>query len=301
MISYLDPSAQQFLNALGGVFQRMTQAQLQLTSGKKLNVVSDAPDSVSPLLQARARLADNNQTQANLGLVKTEVDTAETSLQSAVSLAEQVRTWGAQAANGLNSAATQTTLANQITGALQQIVSIANTSVDGRFLFSGDSDQTQPYSFDATQPVPTGAYQGSAATRQVRDPDGSTFSVAKSAQEIFDSPDPTQSVFGSITALTNAVASNDPTAIAAVLPNVSTALTYLNRQLAFYGNVQTRVASAVSSAANRNVTWKSQISGLEDADATAAVLQLNTASTDYNAGLASRAKIPQKSLFDYLG
>jgi flagellar hook-associated protein 3 FlgL len=138
MISYLDPSAQQFLNALGGVFQRMTQAQLQLTSGKKLNVVSDAPDSVSPLLQARARLADNDQTQANLGLVKTEVDTAETSLQSAVSLAEQVRTWGAQAANGLNSAATQTTLANQITGALQQIVSIANTSVGGRlYVFGG--------------------------------------------------------------------------------------------------------------------------------------------------------------------
>jgi flagellar hook-associated protein 3 FlgL len=301
MISYLDPSSQQFLNALGSVYQRMTQAQLQLTSGKKLNVVSDAPDSVSPLLQARARLADNSQTQANLGLVKTEADTAETSLASAVTLAEQVRTWGAQAANGLNSAATQTTLANQITGALQQLVSTANTSVDGRFLFSGDSDQTQPYSFDATQPVPTGAYQGSAATRQIRHPDGSVFSVAKSAQEIFDSSDPTQSVFGSITALANAVASNDPTAIAAALPDVSTALTYLNQQLAFYGNVQTRVAGGLTTTANNNVTWKSQISSLEDADPTSAILQLNAASVDYNAGLASRAKIPQKSLFDYLG
>ncbi len=301
MISYLDPSSQQFLNALNGVYQRMTQAQLQLTSGKKLNVVSDAPDSVSPLLEARARLADNDQTQTNLGLVKTEVDTGETSLESAVSLVEQVRTWGAQAANGLNDPATQTTLANQITGALQQLVSAANTSVDGRFLFSGDSDQTQPYSFDATQPVPTGAYQGSAATRQIRHPDGSVFSVAKSAQEIFDSPDPAQSVFGSVTALENAVASNDPTAIAAALPNVSTALTYLNQQLAFYGNVQTRVAGGLATTANNDVTWKSQISSLEDADATAAVLQLSTASTDYNAGLASRAKITPKSLFDYLG
>jgi flagellar hook-associated protein 3 FlgL len=301
MISSLDPSSQQFLNALGGVYQRMTQAQLQLTSGKKLNVVSDAPDSVSPLLEARARLADNTQTQTNLGLVKTEVDTAETSLESAVSLVEQVRTWGSQAADGLNGAATQTTLANQITGALQQIVSLANTSVDGRYLFSGDSDQTQPYSFDATQPVPTGAYQGSAATRQVRLPDGSTFSVANSAQQIFDSSDPTKSVFASITAMQNAVASNDPTAIATALPNVATALTYLNQQLAFYGNVQTRVASGLESTANSDVTWKSQISSLEDADATAAVLQLNTASVDYNAALASRAKIPQKSLFDYLG
>jgi flagellar hook-associated protein 3 FlgL len=300
MISYLDPNAQQFLNALGGVYQRLTQAQLQLTSGKKLNVVSDAPDSVSPLLEARSRLADNDQTQTNLGLVKNEVDTAESSLESAVGLVEQVRTWAAQGATGLNSATTQTTLASQITGALQQLVSTANTAVDGRFVFSGDSDQTQPYSYDATQPVPTGAYQGSAATRQVRNPDGTVYSVAKSAQQIFDSSDPTQSVFGSITAIINALASNDPTAIAGALANVGTSLTYLNQQLAFYGNVQTTVASGLNATANNSVTLKSQISSLEDADPTAAVLQLNTANTDFNAALASRAKLPQKSLFDYL-
>jgi flagellar hook-associated protein 3 FlgL len=300
MISTLDPASQQFLNDLGGVYQRLTQAQLQLTSGKKLNVVSDAPDSVSPLLQERASLADNAQTKTNLGLVKTEVDTAESALQNAVSLVEQVRTWSTQGATGTSSAASRTQLASQMTDTLQQLVAVANTSVDGRYLFSGDSDQTQAYTFDATQPVPTGAYQGSAATRQVRHPNGSTFSVSESAQQIFDSTDPTQNVFASITAMSQALASNNDAAISAALPNVSSALTYLNQQLAFYGTVQTKVADGLNASSNNDVSLRAQISGLEDADATAAVLQLNTASVNYTTALASRAKMPIKSLFDFL-
>ncbi len=301
MISNLDPASQQFVNDLGSIYQRLSQAQLQLTSGKRLNVVSDAPDSVSPLLDTRARLADNDQTRTNLGLVKTEVDTAQNALQNAVSLMEQVRTWATQGATGTSTADTRTQLAGQMLDTLQQLVSVANTSVDGRYVFSGDSDQTQAYSFDATQPVPTSAYQGSAATRQIRHPNGSSFAVSESAQQIFDSPDPSQSVFASITAMSAALASNSDTAITAALPNVTSALTYLNQQLAFYGNVQTKVADGLNAASNNDVSLQTQLSSLEDADATSAVLQLNSAATDYSTALASRTKMPLKSLFDFLG
>ena len=36
----------------------------------------------------------------------------------------------------------------------QQMVSLANTSLSGRYIFAGDTDQTAPYTYDVTQTDP---------------------------------------------------------------------------------------------------------------------------------------------------
>jgi flagellar hook-associated protein 3 FlgL len=301
VISFLDSASQSFLTGMDQIQQRAQRAQTQMTTGLKLNTVSDEPDSVSILWQTRSQLSETQQIDANLGRVKTEVDSGEGALQSAVTLLERAQTLGAQGASGTSTASTRQDLAGELGSVLQQLVSAANTNVAGRFIFSGDSDQQAPYTIDLTQASPISAYQGSNATRQVQSPDGSLFSVAKTAQEIFDSPNSQDNVFTSINNLRQALLNNDAPGIASALGDVQTAGAYLNQQLAFYGTVQDRVASATDFSKNYETQLQTQLSGIQDADLTQSLTELQLASTQQQAALASRAKLPRTSLFDFLG
>ncbi len=195
----------------------------------------------------------------------TEVDTAQSVLQTAVSLVERAQTLGAQGASDTSDAQTKQDLAGELGSVLQQLAAVANTTVEGRYIFSGNSDQTAPYSIDLTQANPISAYQGSAATRQALAPDGSTFAISLTAQQIFDGSDGTQNVFTSINNLRQALLNGDTAGAASAMSNVQSAGTYLNQQLAFYGTVQNRVASATDFGQTYVTELQSQLSGIQDA------------------------------------
>ncbi|MGD0297146.1 MAG: flagellin [Bryobacteraceae bacterium] len=301
MISPLSASSQSFLVGLDQIEQREQQAQTELTTGLKINVVSDAPDEISTLLQTRADLSQAQQINSNLGIVTTEANTAQTALQNAVSLVDQAQSLGTQGASDLASSDTQQNVADQLGTVLQNLVGLANTTVGGRYIFSGDDDQQAPYSIDLTQSSPISPYQGSPATRQIQASDGSQFAVSLDAQTIFDSPDATQNVFTSINNLRQALLSNSgASAVTSALADVQTADTYLNQQLAFYGNVQDEVSSASNDAQNNITNLQTQLSGIQDADEAAAITQLTEGQTAQQAALVSRSQLPKTSLFDYL-
>lgn len=300
MLSALNPTSQAFVTSLDQISAQMSAAQQQLSTGLKVTEVSDAPDSISTLLQARANLAQNEQIQSNLTLVKTETDTGEQALESAVSLLQQAQTIGAQGATATTTADADQTLANQVGSIMQQMVALSQTTVSGRYIFSGNSDQTVPYTIDFTQTPPISAYAGGQGVRQVEDPNGSLFTIAENAQQIFDAPDPTQNVFSSLTALYTALQSGDSTAVTTSLSNLSTSSDYLNDQLAFYGNVQEQVADATSYAATQQTQLKTQISSLQDADITQSITELQQAQLQETAAVEAESNIPRTTLFDYL-
>ena len=300
MISSLDPSALRFLSGLNQIEQRSERAQQELTTGLRINTVSDAPDQITSLLQTRADLERVKQADLNLGRVKTEVDTAENALQSAVKLVERAQTLGSQGQSNVNSVSVRQDLAAELGGVLEQLVGISNTSVDGRHVFSGDNDQQAPYTIDLTQANPISPYNGSLSTRQIQNSDGSLISVSKTAQDILDNPDSTKNVFTSINNLRVALLNNDQAGIDAALPDVLTSGTYLNTQLAFYGNVQNQVTSGLDFGSTLETQLQTQISQIQDADMSQAITELTQAKTQQDAALAARAKMPMTSLFNYL-
>src|SRR5262252_3578466 len=97
MIEFFDPGNQIFLSGMARIQTRQQRAQLQLTTGLKINSISDDPDQIANLMQVRATLAQTQQIGANLGRVKTETDTAEGALQNAVSILDNVMTLAAEA------------------------------------------------------------------------------------------------------------------------------------------------------------------------------------------------------------
>jgi flagellar hook-associated protein 3 FlgL len=299
MIQNISPSADSFLAAINQLQAQVQRAQEEIGSGLRVNRPSDDPSVVTDILQINSSLARNTQIGQNLSNVTAEVNGAEQALSSAVSTLDIVATLGSQGANFNRTAADRAQIAVQIQDQLQNLIGNANTSVGNRFVFSGDADQTAPYALDLTTTTGTTPYTGSAATRQVEDPRGSSFAVSQTAQQIFDAPG--AGVFAAVNAVRVALLANDQPGIATALANLRTAQDSLNGSLAFYGSVQNQVADATAATSTIGLQLVANLSAVRDADIVSVASDLTTAQLQLQAAFSARAKYPPTSLFNFLG
>lgn len=292
-------TTQQYLADLERNQAQLQTAEGQVSSGLRIQQPSDDPAAVAEILQTQAAIAGNNQIQSNLGNVKTEVDTADAALQSAVQAVESAVSLAAQGAGTTVSADTRANLAQQVAALQQTLVGIGCTTVNGRYIFSGDQDTQAPYQYDPTQPNGVQQLVTSASTRVIQSTDGTSFAVAKTAQEIFDSP--TASVFAAMQALQTALATSSQPDIATASDSLKAADTYLNDQLAFYGNVENQVQGASDLAQKFQTEQQTQLSQLQDTDIPTVATELTQLQNQQQSSMEVEATVSQmKNLFSFL-
>ncbi len=308
MVNSLDTSSEQFLNAVAKIQARINRAEQQMSSGLRVTTASDAPGSIADILQLKTNLATNVQVQTNLGRVKTEVDTADTAISNAINLLDSAQTIASQATGPLQSADSRTQLAGQIEGLLEQMVGIANTTVDNHYIFSGDQDTDPTYQLNLADPSGVDRLiTAQTVTKQVQDSTGATFTVARTAQDIFDVRDPaddtpaTGNVFAALASLRTALLANDLNGINTSMPALQAASQHLNLELGFYGATENRISTALNQANTINLSLTSELSDQRDTDYSSAIMELTQGQTQLQATLAAQAQRPRKSLFDYLG
>ena len=305
MISALTPSALQFLNSVDDLQTRLNKVQNELSSGLAVTQASDAPDQVSSILQLHANIQHNQQVQNNLNAAKGEATTADQSLSNGITILDQVQTLASQGLGLTQTASTRATLANQVQDLMQQMVSLSQTQVNGRYIFSGDADQAPSYQFDANSPMGVDRLQVSSSTRKIEDASGNTFATSLSANQIFDVRDSsdkptTGNVFAAMNAVRVALLNNDTTGLQTAGAAVKDASSYLNQQQGFYGAVENRINAALDETSAASISYQQDLSNRQDADETAAILQMQQYTTNLQAALASQAKMPQTSLFSVL-
>lgn len=301
MIRTFDAANDRFLSELRSISIRMDRAQREIGSGKRITVASDDPDTLTNLMQAHTDIARLNQTKTNLGRVQTEVDAAEMAMQSSVKLLDRVRTLAMTGANNMQTADTRQGIAGEIGSIIERLVGIANTEVDGRFIFAGDSDQGPAYSFDAAQTPNWGMYLGSPATRRAMHPSGVSFRVSQDSEQIFSNADPSKNVLQAVENMRAALLTNDEAAMNAALAPLSGLSTHLNSSLSFYGTAQSQLSEATDSTMKFKLRMEIERATMEDADMTEAIVELQQLKFSQQAAMDVRGKMPKTSLFDYLG
>lgn len=302
----ISSAADVFLSNLNAVEQRMIKDNRQVSSGLRVQTVADDPTAVNDILHLNSEIGSNAQIGLNLSMVQTEVNTAESSINSATTLMDTASQLATQGATGTAGTTSRQELANQVSGLIQQMQGLANTQVDGRYVFSGDSDQTSPYgAVDLTTNTTNGvgSYQGSASTRTVQGPEGASISIALTAQQIFDggaSGTPATSVFQSLTELYSALSSDNQAAIEQASSDITSSANYLDTQQASYGAIQQSVSGAMSQQSTLNTNLAAELSAIQDADSATAITNMQSDSTTEQAAMAAYSSLPKKSLFDYI-
>ena len=307
MFPNVSGSLQSYLANLDRTQLMLTQAQSEVSSGYKVLQASDNPTAVDGILQLEADLARNQQVQTNLGMTGSELSTADSALQSAVQAVQSAVSIAAQGANSTADATERANLAQQVSGLQQALVGISQTTVNGRFIFSGDQDTQPSYQLDSTQPEGVQQLLSAPSTRVIQDATGTPIAVAKTAQQIFDAknPDGTPAggnVFAAVNSLLTALQNNDQSGIAAAATSLQSAGAYLNDQLAFYGEAENRVSSATTLAQKFQTQEQASLSQLRDADIPTVAIQLSQLQVQQQATLSVEAQMEQqKNLFSFIG
>src|SRR6185312_1841438 len=259
-----------FLNGLGNLQQQELKTQQELSSGYAVTTAADAPASAQDLVDLGSSLAAAQSYQANLTNVQAEASSADTALSSAIHLLQEAQGLASQGANSTATASQRQNLATQIQSIQQQLVSLANTQVAGRYIFAGDRDQTAPYRYDATAAGGVDALTTAASTRQIVNPAGETVYQSLTAGTIFDPSSggsPTSAnAFAALQNLQTALSANDGTGIAGALTSLDSASEWLNGQQVYYGTAEQRLSNEQAKVASQLNSIQSGIAGIRDAN-----------------------------------
>ena len=305
MITNLDPQSEVFLADLDRLQRRLAEASHQISSGKRVATASDAPDAISGLLRLRGAIEKNVQIQTNLGVANSDANTAEGALNTATQLLDRALTLAAQGATATQSGANRLNIAAEVESIQNQMVSLSQTQSGGRYVFSGDAETSPAYQINLANGNGVDRLVTAASTRLMEDPSGSSFTVAQTAQQIFDARNPddtltSDNVFAALNGLRLALVNNDTAGIQTAITSVKQASDRLNTSLAFYGTVQHRIAAAVHFASKYAVQLRTELSEKQDADVVAASLELSEDTAHIQAALQTKARIPRTTLFDFL-
>lgn len=283
------------LEALAEVQQQQDAATLQLATGSKINSPSDDPTGAAQLVQINAQTAQADSYEKSIGSITGQLSTADSTLNSVVTTLQQVISLGTEGANGTLSASDRAAIVNELTEIQSQLISLANTSYQGQYLFAGTAG-VAPYVADGNSSSGV-TYNGNTDVNHVTIGSGGySLQINLPGSQIFNGAG--ADVFQSVNDLI--VALNTDTNIGTAVNEVSTAYNYLSTQQVFYGNAldqaqsqQTYLASAVTQLAQQQNT-------VGGADEAALATQISSDTTAENATLSAIAKLPQNTLFDYL-
>jgi flagellar hook-associated protein 3 FlgL len=306
-ISPAVPGTAWFLNGIANLQQQESQTQRALSSGYRVNDAADSPAQTPDLVRLGSSLASVQAYQTNLGNVQAEATTADQAIGTGISLIQNAQSLAAQGANTTSTAATRQTIAIQIQNIQQQIVSIGNTAVQGRYIFGGNQDQSPPYQYDASSTTGVDVLTAQTAGRVIVNPQGQSVYQGLTGQQIFGPVDTTgsptaNSTFAALQSLVTALQANDQPGIASSLTSLQTVSTWLNQQQAYYGAGEQRLTSEQNTAANQATALKVQIGNIRDTNVAQAATELTQESTNQSAALGAEAELANsKTLFSYLG
>jgi flagellar hook-associated protein 3 FlgL len=277
--------------------QSLQTALQQVSTGKSVTLPSDNPAAEANMVQNTIETANVDQYTQNASSALSMVQTADSALSSVVTSLTSAISLGTEGANGTSSSANQQAIATQVQGILSSVVSQANLSYQGVYVFGGTASTTVPYSVDSTSPSGY-TYNGNTGVNSVPVGDQMSVQVNIPGSQIFSNT--STNVIGSLSSLVTALQSGDTSAISTATAAVSSAMAYVSQQRVVYGNAESQLNSQETYLQQETVSLSSQATSLVGVDMATAATTLSQAETDNNAALAAAAKVVPNSLLNYL-
>jgi len=125
--------------------QALSTALQQISTGLRVNQLSDDPSASANMVTSLAASANVDGYTRNVTSVLPQMQTADSAISSIVTSLNTAITLGSSGATGTSSAADNQALASQVEGVLSSVISQANTSYQGVYVFGGSASSTPPF------------------------------------------------------------------------------------------------------------------------------------------------------------
>jgi flagellar hook-associated protein 3 len=124
--------------------QALSAALQQVSTGLRVNQPSDDPAASANMVLSLASSANVDQYTKNISAVTSQMQTADSALSSVVTSLNTAITLGTSGASGILTTANKQAIATQVQGVLANVVSQANASYQGAYLFGGSATTGPP-------------------------------------------------------------------------------------------------------------------------------------------------------------
>jgi flagellar hook-associated protein 3 FlgL len=290
-------------NLVGSLDQaQASQQQLssELSSGVSINSLSQNPTGSGENVLLLNQIQQDDSFTQSASLVTGQLQVADSALGSVVTQLTQAISLATGANNGTMNSSDVKSVGNQISGILDEVTSLANTSYQGQYIFSGGQTSTVPFSTSsATSPAVT-SYNGDQNVNYLESPNGQKIQLNLPGSQIFLGSK-ASSVFAALNALVADYSSGTVNTAQAVSDTqaLGTALNYVSQQRVVIDNSMTQVTASSEAVTNVQLQLKTAQTNLMQADIATVSTQLSLAETQQTAleDIISQLNSSQNSLF----
>lgn len=285
------------LNATNAVEQSLTQ---ELSSGVKVNSISDDPAAFAQNVALSAQLSADDTFSQTATSSESLLQVSDTALGSVVTQLTQAITLATEGNNGTLNSSNLKTIASELSGIRDQVLSLANSTYLGRYIFAGSQSSTTPFTLDTTTSPATVSYQGDDDISYVQTPNGHTIQTSVPGDQIFNASG--ASVLGSLNALI-ADFSSGTTASSSIadLGQLNQALNFVDQQRTVIDASINQLTAASNYSSSESVQLQSAQNSLLQTDTAQVASQLSSAETQQAALTQIIAAIDQQgTLFSAL-
>ncbi|MGY4688915.1 flagellar hook-associated protein FlgL [Salibacterium sp. K-3] len=136
--------AQNSLRNLQQSYERMGVLQEQLSTGKKITKASQDPVVAMSGIRYRGETNQIQQFQRNVGEVNNWMNSTDSALDKTTEAMQRIRELTTQAANGSYEEGQRENMAEEVTQLTQHIADMANSEVNGKYIFNGTETTNPP-------------------------------------------------------------------------------------------------------------------------------------------------------------
>ncbi|MGN7457225.1 flagellar hook-associated protein FlgL [Paenibacillus pasadenensis] len=292
----------QLMSNLNTNMNRMSAQQDQIATGRKINKASDDPVGITYGLRYRSDLSANTQYQSNVASAQSWLDFNDSQLNQAGEILQRLTTLATQGSTGTNTQSSLDAINKEISELKNQMLDIANSSFNGKYVFAGQMFDRKPYDtgaagFDAKAVAADAADVTYAISESI------TMNVNLHASSIFgeaDAAGTSDNVFSIFDRLDGALSSANYSAVGAELETIKSRLNKVISARAENGARTNRTELMGNRLTDLNVSLTALQSKTEDADVEKLFLDSAVSQNVYQASLSVGAKIIQPSLVNFL-
>lgn len=299
-----------FLTNLHKDMARMDKQQYQLATNRKIVTISDDPVGVVKSMQVRSKLYRVEQYQRNLTDAQNWLAQAESTLQNVNDFLKSAYENVIDAANDTKSAEDKSAIAVYIMQLRDHTLQLANTSVNGQYIFGGFNTTTPPFSPNGDG---TWSYNGidfdsgslddeCEQTIQFEVGLGTYADVSYPGPLVFkldpNSDESLYTILHDLAQTLNADGTNED--IEKYIAKIQGMQQHVLSVLADIGGRTNRLDAIAERYSLEDINYTKIKSDVEDVDQAEVIMNYKMAESVYRSALSAGAQIIQPTLMDYL-
>ena len=283
--------------------EALYERQTIIASQKRINRPSDDPIGIGKILDYRQSLSSIEQYETNIQNGQERLEITEITLDLVDELLQGVRAIAMTEAGGTTESRQLT--AEQVKNMFDQVLDMANSKLNGDYMFSGYQTRTAPFSRDETLATTfdqfTVTYNGDDGDARFIVAHNTEITIDADGRPLFqNAAGGGINIFDAMRDLIVALETDDTVAITAQADLIDHGRKQINNIRASNSPILYQLMTSENHWQNYKPKIQELVAKEEEVDITQAVVELQSIELAYQTTLATTARITQQGLIDFL-